>query len=238
MCSKKYQFWQTIISNLKCSKIYPPLMPHIQMSAIWAVCPGNIYTSWLHFSISAISLSLTKLFGPNFLGALIFVGQHFFGPNFLNSFRAKIFLDPKFYWTQNYFGPKNFLKPFFEPKIFSDLTFFCVWLFNSGNNKKITVDIFSTGLVRIGKKLSGLVRTGQDLSGLVRTGQDWSELVRTDPDWFGLVRNDQDGSGLVLLIRKVWDRSGQARTGQKRPRQETQGQVETGQTIPRLVRTG
>ena len=43
---------------------------------------------------------LTKLLGPDYLGALIFVGQHFSGLNF---FLTKYFLEQKFFSTPNFF---------------------------------------------------------------------------------------------------------------------------------------
>ena len=106
------------------------------------------HTSWWHLSISALSQIsgpiLTKNFGLNFLGGLIFVQKFFFGPNL---FSPKCFLDPKMFWTclfikpiflgqkymnsiwswnfwdLNVFGPK-FLTTFFRTYIFWIQIFF------------------------------------------------------------------------------------------------------------------
>ena len=82
---------------------------------------------------------LIKVLGPNFLGALIFVDQHFYRAKLL---LTRIFLDQNFFvpnliffltkifWPKHFlytkfFGPKMFLDPkFCGSKIFRDPTFF------------------------------------------------------------------------------------------------------------------
>ena len=105
---------------------------------------------------------LTKLFGPNFLGFINFVGQNVLGPNF---FRPKFFLDPKFFFrtkiflgpnifgtailldTTNFFNPKLFwTQNYFQHKIFSDSTFFF--------RPKIFFEIFFRTQNLLGQKFS------------------------------------------------------------------------------------
>ena len=95
--------------------------------------------TFVHISnISAVTGPiLTKLFGPNFLGFIIFVGQNALGPNF---FRPKFFSDKKFFraqhfWTLNFIGrkkkfePKIILNPKFSqtPNFFPDPNLFSIF---------------------------------------------------------------------------------------------------------------
>ena len=82
------------------------------------ICPGNIYVMVTFVNISNISavtdLIFTKLLGPNFLGALIFLGQNLFLLKYSfgrNIFFSQIFL-PTIFCTQNFLD-QNFFEPHF-----------------------------------------------------------------------------------------------------------------------------
>ena len=49
---------------------------------------------------------LTKLFGPNYLGAKILFDPNFVGPK---DFYTQNLFGPKFFWTEKFAGPQNFL---------------------------------------------------------------------------------------------------------------------------------
>ena len=101
--------------------------------------------TFVHISnISAVTGPiLTKLFGPNFFGVIIFVDQNVLGQNF---FKTQNFIRAQSFQTRNFIGPeKNFelkfpsypklsqsnnffqTQNFFEPNFF--LTFFLVKIF-------------------------------------------------------------------------------------------------------------
>ena len=91
--------------------------------------------TFVHISIISPVTSpiVTELFGPNFLGVIVFRDQNVLGPNLLflkNFFQAKNlfglkdystlqflwtqkFLDPTFLWTQSFFWPIFFFLPNF-----------------------------------------------------------------------------------------------------------------------------
>ena len=88
-----------------------------------------VLATFVHISnVSAFTdLLLTKLFWPNFFGALFLLYQHFVWPT---KPCATNFLDPKIYMYLNFFGPEIlrtnlFVDPkFFEPNIFEDQKIF------------------------------------------------------------------------------------------------------------------
>ena len=108
---------------------------------LWMQLPGTIFSrcqplcwylsnqhmSWWHLSISRISQLLPTQFWPNLKGI--------FPKRILTSYfrtisiypwfvELKIFLDPTFFWTHSFFGPKFCLNLNFWTKLFLDPNFF------------------------------------------------------------------------------------------------------------------
>ena len=79
-------------------------------------------------NISAVSgLTVTKMFGPNFLGVIIFVEKMFLDQTCLdpNFFGPKFFFRDLHFWTSNFIGPKKNPNPkYYGPKNIFDPNFF------------------------------------------------------------------------------------------------------------------